>query len=291
MSELLVERHGPSVVITINRPESLNSLSPSLLKALPATLRESARSRSCRSIILTGSGERAFCAGIDVKSVAAGDAAAQNQSSVVVSPEQQNPDRLDPVAESFENLHLVLSDIVRVIHSLPVPIIAAVNGHAIGAGLAIAASCELRIGSENATFADGFIKRGTSGCEMGLSYFLPKIIGQAKAGELMLTGRRIGATEAEAIGLIGQVTMADELVSKALELGERLAEIAPLDLTLTKEVMWSNLHAGSLDQALALESRTQVMARNTADAAEARQAFLDKRQPEFQTPASPRPVR
>lgn len=279
--DISIAREGEAVVITLDRPEAFNSLTPEMIAELPRALNAAAADPTCRTIVLTGSGDRAFCAGIDVKSVARRDATAGT------SP----PTELDPITAQFENLHLRLSGIIRTIHSLPVPIIAAVNGHAIGAGLAMAAACDLRLGSEAARLADGFVKRGISGCEMGLSYFLPKIVGPALAFEWMMTGRRITAEEAASAGFFSEVTSDAELLPRALAIAEELAANAPMAIAMTKEVMWLNLQAASLDHALALESRTQVMTRNTGDAAEARQAFLEKRPTEFATRHEPRPPR
>lgn len=286
MSDILTERLGPTELITLNRPESFNAFTPSMLDELDAALRTAAADRSCRAIVLTGADRRAFCAGVDVKAVAARDSAAQEATA-----DDRDAGRTDPVLAGFENLHLKLSGVVRTIHALPIPVIAAVNGHAIGGGFAFAAACDLRVGSTNATFADGFVKRGISGCEMGLSYFLPKIVGAALAFDWMMTGRRVNAEEAAQAGLLGQVVESDQLQATALELADQLAENAPMAISMTKEVMWANLHAVSLDQALALESRTQVMTRNTADAAEARRAFLEKRAPEFRPADSARPLK
>ncbi len=289
MGSLNVERVGDTALLTIDRPEALNSLSPDLIEDLPEAIRSAAGDRRCRAIIITASGERAFCAGIDVKSVAARDA--QDAEIAKTAGDGAASPRLDPIVAGFENLHVVLSGIVRAIHSVPIPVIAAVNGHAVGAGFAIAAASDLRLGSVNATFSDGFVKRGISGCEMGLSYFLPKIVGPALAFDLMMTGRRVDAESAMAMGLISEVCDADALVDRAIELAEALAGNAPMAISMTKEVMWANLHASSLDHALALESRSQVMTRNTADAAEARNSFLEKRSPDFQQPDRERPLR
>ncbi|MGH1490021.1 MAG: enoyl-CoA hydratase/isomerase family protein [Acidimicrobiales bacterium] len=292
-SELEVQRHGSTTVLTIDRPEAFNSLSPGLLVELPEALRAAGADRSCRAVIVTGKGERAFCAGIDVKSVAKRDAndAAAGATGNGANGVAESGSKLDPITAGFENLHLVLSGIVRIIHTLPIPVISAVNGHAIGAGFAIAAASDLRLGSSNATFADGFVKRGISGCEMGLSYFLPKIVGPALAFDLMMTGRRIGADQAREMGLLSEVVDHSDLIDSALKLADALAENSPMAISMTKEVMWANLHASSLDHALALESRSQVMTRNTADAAEARNSFLEKRSPVFDTPSGDRPLR
>lgn len=286
-TDLGIERRGTVEVLTIDRPEAMNSLTDELVEALDDALRRAGADRSCRAVVLTGAGERAFCAGVDVKSVAARDAAARAGTDAAAT----DADRLDPVTASFEHLHLRLSGVVRTIHALPIPVIAAVNGHAVGAGFAFAAAADLRVASPAARFADGFVRRGISGCEMGLSYFLPRLVGAARAFEWMLTGRRVEADEAEATGLVSRVVEPDELVAAAVELGTAIADNAPMAVAMTKEVMWANLHAASLDQALSLESRTQVMTRATADAAEARAAFLERRAPSFDASSRPRPLR
>ena len=280
MTDLLIERDGPTGILTMNRPEAMNSISPPMIPGIDDALRELAGDRSCRSIIITGAG-RAFCAGIDVKSVAARDAKVDEGRAV-------GP---DPVVTDLERLHIELSRFIRTIHSLPVPVIAAVNGAAVGAGFALAAACDLRIGSERSMFMDGFVSRGISGCELGLSYFLPKIVGASLAFDWMMTGRRVKSDEALAAGLIGQLVGEDELIPVALSLASAVARNAPMAVTMTKEVMWANLHAASLDHALALESRTQSLTRRTADAAEARASFIEKRDPDFGSSAGRRPLR
>jgi len=281
MSDLQTERRDSTVLITLDNPEAFNALTPTMISGLVVALREAASDRSCRTIVLTGRGERAFCAGIDVKSVAQSDAAAGNHDDSSV----------DPIEAQFLNLHNQLGAIIRTIHTLPVPVIAAVNGHAIGGGFAIAAACDMRVASDNAAFTDGFVSRGISGCELGLSYFLPHLVGASTAFDWMLTGRRVYADEALSTGLVRRVVPVSEVVDAALEIGAQIAKLAPMAVAMTKETMWANLQAPSLDHALAFESRTQVMTRNTADAAEARLAFLEKRDPVFGTPDNPRPVR
>jgi enoyl-CoA hydratase len=279
MAQITSERHDTTAVIKLDNPDAFNALAPNMITEFTEALQAAGVDRTCRAVVITGIGQRAFCAGIDVKSVAKRDNEATTGSGV------------DPIEGQFENLHYNLGGMIRAIHSLPIPVIAAVNGHAIGAGFALAAASDIRIASESVKFADGFVSRGISGCEMGLSYFLPRLVGAAAAFEWMLSGRRIEADEAVRTGLVSRVTSGDELLAHALALANDIAQNAPLAISLTKEVMWSNLHAGSLDQALALESRTQIMARNTADAAEARQAFLEKRPPVFGTPDQPRRLR
>lgn len=272
---LNVEVHDSHTVLTLCREDAMNALTPPMVAELEVALSDAAARRSCRAIMLTAVG-RGFCVGIDAKEVAVRDAGT-------------GAGGIDPLLAGFENLHHRLSAVIRTIHSLPIPVIAAVNGHAIGLGFAIAAACDLRVAGPGATFADGFVKRGISGCELGLSYFLPRIVGPAVAHELMLTGRRVRADEALAIGLVSSVT--DDVDGAANELVSALAENAPAAVSMTKEVMWANLHASSLDQALALEARTQSLLRATSDAQEARRAFLEKRAPQFGNPPTKRPLR
>lgn len=277
-----VERSDSAAIITLNNPDAFNALAPGMTEGLVEACRNAAADRSVRSIVLTGAGDRAFCAGIDVKSVAARDADSKDQADAV---------RVDPIVAGFENLHHGLSSMIRTLHTLPVPVIAAVNGHAIGAGFALAAASDLRIIGSRARFANGFVRRGISGCELGLSYFLPRLVGASTAFDWMLTGRNIDADEAMSCGLASTVVAPEDLLGAALERASAIAELAPMAVHMTKEVMWSNLNATSLDQALALESRTQAMTRTTADAAEARQSFLEKRPPVFGAPTTPRKVR
>lgn len=284
MSSIDIAREGSSVVITMNNTDAFNALAPNMITDFVSSVRDTAADRSVRAVIVTGAGTKAFCAGIDVKSVAQRDA-----SATAVQGEQA--ERLDPIVQGFENLHHNLGAMIRTLHTLPIPVISAVNGHAIGAGFALAAASDLRVAGDNAKFADGFVRRGISGCELGLSYFLPKLVGASLAFDWMMTGRRIESDEAARCGLVGQVTDPDATVDTALALGSQIADLAPMAVSMTKEVMWSNLHAASLDQALALESRTQAMTRTTADAAEARRSFIEKRSPVFGQPDTPRLVR
>lgn len=281
MSTIDSERQGTTAVITLNNPEAFNAFAPNMIVDFVDVVRAAAADRSCRAIVLTGAGDKAFCAGIDVKSVAARDAASATEDD----------SRLDPIVAGFENLHHNLSAMIRTLHTLPIPVIAAVNGHAIGVGFALAAASDLRVAGDNAKFADGFVKRGISGCELGLSYFLPKLVGASTAFDWMMTGRRIDAEEALRSGFAGQVVAPSDTLEVALGLGEAISQLAPMAVSMTKEVMWANLHAASLDQALALEARTQAMTRTTQDAAEARLSFLEKRSPVFSQPDAPRHVR
>jgi enoyl-CoA hydratase len=161
------------------------------------------------------------------------------------------------------------------------PIIAAVNGAAAGGGLAFALASDIRVASQSAKFNVAFVKIGLSGCDVGVSYLLPRLIGASKAFEMMLTGCFVLADEAERIGLVSRVVPDGEVVDAALEIAGQITGNSPFGVWMTKEVMWSNLEAGSMQAAMDLENRTQILTTFTEDLAEAMLAFLEKRKPEF----------
>jgi enoyl-CoA hydratase len=160
-------------------------------------------------------------------------------------------------------------------------VIAAVNGPATGAGLALAVAADIRICGESARFGAAFVRLGLSGCELGLSYLLPRLVGQTLAFEMTLTGRLVDAAEAHRCGLVLDVVADALVVDAALELADRIACNSPFGVRMTKEVMRSNLDAPGLAAAMQLENRTQVLCFQAPDAAEAMAAFLERRAPVF----------
>jgi enoyl-CoA hydratase len=213
-------------------------------------------------LVLTGAG-RAFCAGLDLKEMIeppAGDAGL--------------PQRLMLRAQR-------VAGIVPKIRAVPKPVIAAVNGAGSGGGLAMAVASDIRLAAESARFNAAFIRIGVSGCDLGISWLLPRVIGASRAFEIMLTGRMIDATEAERIGLVSRVVPDAELVEAGLDTAELIASHSPFGVWMTKEVMWANLEVGSLSAGIDLENRTQVLALMTEDHQEAVDAFLSKRSPVF----------
>jgi enoyl-CoA hydratase len=166
--------------------------------------------------------------------------------------------------------------------ALPQPIVAAVNGPAAGGGLALALASDVRIAAESARFNVAFVKIGLSGCDIGVSWLLPRLIGVSRAWELMLTGRMVDSHEAERTGLVVRVVPDGALMDSALETAELIAGNSPFGVQMTKEVMWSNLETGSLQAAIDLENRTQILTTFTDDMREALAAFLEKRPPGFQ---------
>jgi len=250
-------------LVTMDRPDSRNALSPELIEDLKVALRDMAADRAVRVVILTGAG-KAFCAGADLKG---GDLPARAQGYGPLG-----------VAYRFQE---ELVDLVLLIREMQKPVIAAVNGAAVGGGLAVALHCDIRIASESARFGSVFIKAGLSSCDMGTSYLLPRIVGAARAAELMLTGRIFGAEEAESIGLVHRVVPDAQLVDCALETAELIRENSEYGVWMTKQGLWANLDAPSLRHAIELENRTQVLGVFTDNMTEAMMAFQEGRKPQW----------
>jgi enoyl-CoA hydratase len=218
--------------------------------------------QDCRVVILTGAG-RAFCAGLDLREGVnpSGDGLGRPQAGMLSQ---------EHIAGMFTHMRRTRK-----------PIIAAVNGAAAGGGLAMALASDVRIAAASARFNVAFVKIGLSGCDVGVSYLLPRIVGVSHAFEMMLTGRFVGAEEAERIGLVSRVVPDGEVVDAALEVADQIIGNSPFGVWMTKEVMWSNLEASSMQGAIDLENRTQILTTFTEDLPEAIGAFLQKRKPEF----------
>jgi enoyl-CoA hydratase len=164
---------------------------------------------------------------------------------------------------------------------MPQPIVAAVNGAASGGGLALALASDVRIAATSARFNVAFVRIGLSGCDIGVSWLLPRLVGASRAFELLLTGRFVDAAEADRIGLVARVVDDTEVVASARETAELIVANSPFGVRMTKEVMWSQLEIGSLQAGIDLENRTQVLSSFAGDLEEAMAAFLEKRPPNF----------
>lgn len=262
-----VERSDPQpgiVRLTLNRPERLNAMNYELIAGLHTAFDQIRTERSARVVILTGEG-RGFCAGLDL----AGGASVPGTED------------MDPTRSGFATQQHIAS-LVPKMRSLPQPIIAAVNGPAAGGGLALALASDVRLAAQSARFNVAFVKLGLSGCDIGVSWLLPRLIGASAAFELMLTGRLIPAEEALRVGLVSRVVTDDELEAAAMGVAEEIAGNSPFGVWMTKEVMWSQLEVGSLQAGIDLENRTQIMSSTTGQLREAMAAFLEKRPARFQ---------
>lgn len=264
MTTVLSERLSEGVtLLTLNRPERLNAMNHELVADLRSALDDVATDRSCRVVVVTGAG-RGFCSGLDLQGPG----------------EPPDADGLGDAQARFAGQQHI-AGLVPKLRSLRQPVIAAVNGPAAGGGLALALACDVRVASESARFNVAFVRIGLSGCDIGVSYLLPRLVGASRAFELMLTGRFVDAAEAEGIGLVLRVVPDGQAVEAALEVAEAIRANSPFGVWMTKQVMWSNLEAGSLQAAIDLENRTQILTTFTEDQREAMLAFLEKRPPEF----------
>ena len=261
---LLSESPAPHVrQLTLNRPDQLNAMNSELCEALHVALDEIARDRSCRAVILTGAG-RGFCVGVDLRGY--GDAPGNDGSDA-------GRDRLGNQEH--------MSRLILKLRATPQPVIAAVNGPAAGFGLALALGSDIRYAAAGAVFRAVFLNVGASNCDMGVSWLLPRLVGASRAHELMLTGRRLDAAEAERIGLVAATVPDDELLPRALEAAEQVAAWTPWGIRLTKQGMWAALELPSEQAAIEYEDRQQMTALTGVAPTEAISAFLEKRPAKF----------
>ena len=259
MEQQLIETVSEGVAtLTLNRPDRLNALATPIMEGLLEALPRLARDASIGAIVLTGAG-RGFCAGGDVKSMAEG------------SVERS-------VAEAAKRLRGRM-EVSRLLHEIPKPTIAMVNGPAAGAGMALALACDLRVAAQSARFITAFANVGFSG-DFGGSYFLSKLVGTSKARELYYTAEPLDAAQALALGIVNRVVPDGELVEATMVLARKLARGPRIALGLMKQ-NFNAAESGTLDQLLDLETQHQVQAGRTNDHKEAARAFVEKRAPVF----------
>jgi enoyl-CoA hydratase len=259
-------RHGGVVVITINRPERRNALDSQTCAELHAILDDLNGDPELRVVVITGAGT-AFSAGADLK------ATPDDFTNTTATPTAALLGNVEgEVAQTFAAQELMAS-LFEKIHRLRQPVIAAVNGFALGGGFALALACDIRLATPDATFGAVFIRHGVSACDMGTSYHLPRLVGASRSAELMLTGRVFDAHEAARIGLIHAIVDPADLLPDALAKADQIAAYAPLAVWMTKETMWQNVDAPSLRHALDLENRTQVMCTATGELRDSFAAF------------------
>ncbi len=250
-----VEREGAIALVTVERPERLNALDTATLRALLAAVQELAVEEAIAVVVLTGAGERAFIAGADIGEMA-----------------EKSPAE----ALAFAELgHAVC----RAIEEAPQPYIAAVNGYALGGGCEVALSCDIRLASERAVFAQPEVTLGIPP-GWGGSQRLPRVVPPGIARELLYTGRRVDAQEALRLGLVNAVYPADQLLERARELANQIAANGPLAVRLTKAAVRFGLEQG-LEAGLTYERQVFAYAFTTEDQREGMRAFLEKRRPAF----------
>jgi enoyl-CoA hydratase len=243
-SLVLVDHPRPNVaLVTLNRPERMNSMAFDVMVPLKKVLEELTHENDTRVVVLTGAG-RGFSSGADHKSA----------GSV---PHIDGLTRSTFALRSME----VLDDVILAIRKLHQPVIAAVNGAAIGGGLCLALAADIRIAAAGAYFRAAGINNGLTASELGLSYLLPRAIGTSRAFEAMLTGRDIDAQEAERIGLVSRTVPDDELLDTCYQMAERIAAFSRPGIELTKRTLWSGLDAGSLESHMQAEGLGQLFVR------------------------------
>lgn len=257
---LLVEKEGAIDWLTLNRPERLNAMSRTMMLELQHYFGELYTDHSVRVVVLRGSG-RAFCAGLDLK-------------------EERDEREAGPVAGL--RVQRRVSEIVMRMRRAPQPVISLIHGAASGGGFALALASDIRYAAREARMNAAFIRIGLTACDVGVSYFLPRLVGSALASELLLTGRFIDGERAASLGLVSEAVAAEELEARGRAIAGEILANSPLGVRLTKEALNMNVDAGSLEAAIALEDRQQILSSTTGDMREGVAAFLEKRPAEYQ---------
>ena len=228
-------------VITMNRPQRLNAINLNMLEDFFALFDHLNQNDEIRVLIITGEG-RAFCSGADLRDERASKEAANLFSNA---------------AEHLIKIQKVYARLIIEMRRLSQPIIAAVNGHAAGGGMCIALASDVAIAAPAAAFTPSFVNIGLTAGELGTSYFLHRLVGIARASDILFTGRTVEATEAERIGMVSRLAEETQLMEEALAIAHAMLDKTPLGLRLTKETLNQNLNAPSLEAAIELENRNQ----------------------------------
>ena len=258
---LAVERNGPVDTLWLNRPNELNAITTPMVTELRHYFDHLLENQQTRVVLMGGKG-KAFCAGLDIK--------AASDTSVP---------RPFGAGMGFQGY---LAEVYMKMRRCPQPIISLIQGPACGGGFAFALASDVRIAADNARMNAAFIKLGLSACDMGTSYFLPRLVGTSVASELMLTGKFIDAERSLRTNLVSEVVPEAELLATAKAYAEEMLLASPMGLRLTKEGLNVALDAPGLEAAIAIENRNQVLCSRTADAKEGMRAFIEKRPPVYQ---------
>ena len=256
---LIYESKDHVATLTLNRPDRLNALGGTLRDDLPAALTRAIDDPDVRVVVITGAG-KGFCAGGDVKAMQDANAAGRARPL------------MDRVAPSRDRTVLLMRD-------SPKPILAAVNGAAAGAGMNLALACDIRVASTTAKFSQAFVRRGLHP-DWGGTYFLPRVVGMAKACEMIFTGEIIDADEALRLGIVSAVPPPERLLAATYELAARIAQGPPIAIRLARRALYHNVEA-DLRSALEFETFAQNICMETEDAREGIRAFTEKREPKF----------
>lgn len=259
MTALLIETRGAVEIATLNRPERLNALNEQLVGDLNAYFGGLADRPETRVVILRGAG-RGFCAGLDIQ-------------------EDRSSD--EPVVLGTLRTQTAIGNIYRKMRACPQPIIALGHGAACGGGLSLLLASDVRYAATSLRCNAAYIRIGLGGCDMASSYFLPRLVGASLASEMILTGRFIDANRALGAGLVSEVVGEEALLDRGLALADEMLATSPHGLRLSKQALNLNIDAPSLEAAMAIEDRQQVLLSATEDHREAMRAFIEKRAPVY----------
>jgi enoyl-CoA hydratase/carnithine racemase len=256
-------------LLTLNRPDKLNAINVAMMDDLNACLAFLDHAFDCRVLILCGTG-RVFCSGADLTTGLEGET-------------RFDWTRFPDKVKTFWQMQHELSFVMAKLRRIPQPVIAAVHGAAVGAGMALANASDLVVASRGTRFINAFIKIGVSGADCGSSYYLPRLLSLHRSAELLYSGRDLTAEEAHAWGYVNfLVDQHEEAVPRAVRFAaDFMLTRSPLGLRLTKEALNNNVDAGSLEAALDLENRNQVLSAQAQDAMEGVIAFFEKRRPKY----------
>jgi enoyl-CoA hydratase len=260
-----IEKPRPHVtLVTLNRPERMNAMAFDVMIPFKESLEAVGRDNDTRVVVITGAGH-GFCSGADL----------EDPGTI------PNIDGLGLPAIALRSMGL-LDDVIRTLRRLPQPVIAAINGAAIGGGFCLSLATDIRVASDTAYFRAAGINNGLTAAELGLSYLLPRAIGSSRAAEIMLTGRDVDASEAERIGLVSAVTSGEKLLDACYEVAERITGWSQAGVELTKRALWGSLDASSLETHMDAEGTAQLFVRiTTQNFEESVRARREKRRPVF----------
>lgn len=257
---ILIERRDAVEIVSLNRPQALNTFDEALTFALRDYFAGLAERTDVRVVLLRAEG-RTFCAGLDL-------AGWENDGS---RGELQH----------WWRLQRAIGGVIELMRACPQPIIGLGHGAACGAGFSLLLASDVRFGTPDLRMNAAYIKVGLGGCDLGCSYFLPRLVGASVASEYMLTGRFMDAEKALACALLSRIVPVEDLLATGLELAAEMLANAPMGLRLTKDAINRNLDARSLSDAMAVEDRQQVMMLMSDDFSEGVAAFREKRPPEY----------
>lgn len=260
---ITIEKRGQVDWLTLNRPEMLNAINTKMVTELRDYFGGLYEDESVRIVVMRGAG-RAFCAGLDIR-----EGSARKEEGEFV-----------PYGQGF-GFQGYLAEVYIRMRRCPQPIISLVQGAACGGGFSFVLASDIRVAGESAKMNAAFIRIGLSACDMGSSYFLPRLVGTSVASELMLTGRFIHAQRCLATGLVSEVVADADLEKAAQPYIDEMLATSPMGLRLTKEGLNLAIDAQGLEAAMAIENRNQLMCARTSDAREGMRAFLEKRPPQY----------